>query len=79
MKRTTIMLPPSLKLRAERQARKLNMSLGQFIREAIDARLSESKLSRSDDPLFSDKAVFDGEGPDDVALNHDRYLYEDET
>jgi hypothetical protein len=28
-----------------------------------------------DDPLVADGAVFDGPLPDDLAQNHDRYLY----
>ena len=39
MDRTTIMLPPELKIRASNQAKKERISLGQFIREALKKSL----------------------------------------
>ena len=80
MDRTTIMLPPDLKIRASNQAKKERISLGQFIREALKKSLdSENRKSTDDDPLFLDNAVFDGTTPEDLASNHDGYLYGDET
>ena len=39
MKRTTIMLPEELRVRAGERARKLGLSLGEFIRRSMEAML----------------------------------------
>jgi predicted transcriptional regulator len=79
MDRTTIMLPPELKTRAANQAKKMRISLGQYIREALKKSLEmENKREADDDPLFLDNAVFDGTTPEDLASNHNGYLYGDE-
>ncbi len=79
MDRTTIMLPPELKSRAANQAKKMRISLGQYIREALIKSLEmDSGRDANDDSLFLDNAVFNGVVPKDVASNHDRYLYGDE-
>ncbi|MBW1789706.1 MAG: hypothetical protein JRK53_24340 [Deltaproteobacteria bacterium] len=78
MDRTTIMLPPELKIRASNQARKMRISLVQFIREALKKSLEgENERVANDDSLFLDKAVFDGMAPEDLASDHDGYLYGD--
>jgi hypothetical protein len=80
MDRTTIMLPTELKIMASNQAKKERISLGQFIREALKKSLdSENRKSTDDDPLFLDNTVFDGTTPEDLASNHDGYLYGNET
>lgn len=76
MQRTTIMLPSELRARAQRRASELGMSLGQFIRESLALRLNGGGHS-AEDPFFADDAVFEGDDGDDVAKNHDRYLYSD--
>ncbi|HET6878852.1 MAG TPA: hypothetical protein VFI31_01780 [Pirellulales bacterium] len=78
MQRTTIMLPNDLRARAQRRARELGMSLGQFIRESLAAKLGGGE-NEAEDPLFADDAAFAGEVPDDLARNHDRYLYNDKA
>ncbi len=79
MDRTTIMLPPELKIRASNQAKKMRISLGQYIREALKKTLEmESRRKAEDDSLFLDKAIFDGPVPKDLAADHDRYLYGDD-
>jgi len=79
MDRTTIMLPPELKTRASNQAKKMRISLGQYIREALKKSLEmENRREAEDDPLFLDNAIFDGPVPKDLASDHDRYLYGDE-
>jgi hypothetical protein len=76
MDRTTIMLPPDLKIRASNQAKKERISLGQFIREALKKSLdSENRKPTDDDSLFLDNAVFSGITPKDLASDHDEYLY----
>ena len=79
MDRTTIMLPPELKIRASNQAKKMRISLGQYIREALKKSLEmENMREAEDDSLFLDNAVFDGTTPEDLASDHDGYLYGDE-
>ncbi len=78
MDRTTIMLPPELKTRATNQAKKMRISLGQYIREALKKSLEmENNQASNEDSLFLDNAVFDGATPEDLASNHDEYLYGD--
>ena len=79
MDRTTIMLPPDLKIRASNQAKKMRISLGQYIRETLKKSLEmENRREADDDSLFLDNAVFDGTTPEDLASGHDGYLYGDE-
>jgi predicted transcriptional regulator len=76
MDRTTIMLPPELKTKAANQAKKMRISLGQYIREAVRKSLEgENKREANDDSLFLDNAVFDGIAPENLASGHDEYLY----
>lgn len=76
MQRTTVMLPQDLKLQAERHARELGVSLGELIRESLEAMIRGSDGDRSTvDPFFSDNAVYVGEAPRDLSVNHDGYLY----
>ena len=76
MHRTTLMLPSDLKIRAQERARALGISLGEYVRRALESELEESRTDeRAADALFSDDAVFDGQGPADLAAEHDRYLY----
>jgi hypothetical protein len=76
MDRTTIMLPSELKTRASNQAKKMRISLGQYIREALKKSLKmEYRPEADDDSLFLDNAVFTGTTPEDLASDHDRYLW----
>jgi hypothetical protein len=76
MKRTTIMLPEDLQVRAARRARKLGVSLGAFIRRAMESALRTTKGTADEDPLHGDDATFDGIAPSDLAARHDEYLYD---
>ena len=78
MERTTIMLPPDLKAKVQKRANYMGMSLGQYIREAVENSLEYQQREQSieEDPLFADDAVFVEEGHKDIAENHDQYLYE---
>ena len=76
MQRTTIMLSPKLKDRAQRWAQEKGISLSELIRDLLFSALEKKEgKSRAEDPLFSDEAVFTGEAPIDLAEHHDRYLY----
>jgi hypothetical protein len=77
MKRTTIMLPVDLKLKAERKAEKMGISLGELIRLSLKTQVGKKIDTVQDDPFLSDNAVFSGNVPDDLSLNHDKYLYGD--
>jgi len=78
MKRTTVMIPEDLKIRAAKRANAVGISLGEFIRESLEKALKTNPADVLDDPFLSDNAVFEGETPVDLALDHDKYLYEDE-
>jgi hypothetical protein len=76
MKRTTIMLPEALRQRALIRARQKGVSLGELIRDSLDAALPAVAHEAGRDPLFED-VVFDGPAPADGAANHDKYLYDE--
>ena len=78
MKRTTIMLPEDLKMRALKRADIMGLSLGGLIRESLEKILHTPDVDQADDdPFFADNVVFQGKTPKDLALNHDDYLYGD--
>jgi hypothetical protein len=74
MDRTTVMLPHRLKEAAHRLARERGSSLGELIREALGAHVAAAAET---DPFWADRAVWQGDGPRDLAAEHDRYLYDD--
>jgi len=70
------MLPPDLKLKVANHCRKEGISLGQYIRESLLKALDSDDVKLAgNDPLFLDNAVFEGSIPEDLASNHDQYLY----
>jgi len=72
MQRTTIMLPPDLRRKADREAKALGISLSELIRR----RLAGNAESKSDErPRFFSRKAWQGAGPSDTAGNHDQYLY----
>ena len=77
MRRTTIMIPDDLKIRAARQANAIGLSLGGFIREALEKALKSDNTGKLDDPFLADNAVHEGDTEVDLAQNHDKYLYGD--
>ena len=78
MKRTTIMLPDDLKMRALKRADIMGLSLGGLIRESLEKTLQTPDVDQADDdPFFADNVVFKGNTPKGLALNHDDYLYGD--
>ena len=74
MHRTTVMLPLDVKTRALRQARKLGISLGEFLRQSLAAALDRPAETK-EDCLLHDEAVFRGQAPRDLSAGHDQYLY----
>ena len=77
MKRTTIMMPEDLKIRAAKRADTLGVSLGEFIRDSLERILKSDNVIIFDDPYLGDDAVYDGDTPIDLSQNHDKYLYGD--
>ena len=78
--RTTIVLPDTLKRRATARARAQKISFGEFVRQAIESSLSGHRTSkgRKKDPYLDFCDVYSGDTPPDLALNHDKYLYDEE-
>ena len=70
------MLPRDLKQRAKLEALEAGQSLGEFIREAMEAKL-QGKVAQRSDRLFEDQAVYKGKAPIDGASHHDSFLYEE--
>ena len=77
MKRTTLMIPEDLKIRAARRANAVGISLGGFIRESLERALKSDGNVAFDDPYMNDNSVYEGDIPADLAQNHDKYLYRD--
>ena len=84
MTRTTITLEEDTKRRAMAEARKLQVSFADFVRQAISEKLPRQGKGvdrlkrRRDDPLFRllDRLpLADNAAATDVALRHDDYLY----
>lgn len=69
------MLPMDLKRRAQTLARRMGISLGELIREALEATLRGDAGEVREDSLYGDDAVFEGEVMSDLSDRHDRYLY----
>ena len=75
MRRTTVMIPEDLKIRAARRANTAGLSLGGFIRESLEKSLKSYAAGTLDDPFLTDNAVYEGNTEVDLAQNHDIYLY----
>jgi hypothetical protein len=67
------MLPPTLKARAAQRARRMGMSMGEFIRDSIERALG-AQPGPPAGTMF-DLAVFKGKCPSDVSSSVDQYLY----
>ena len=75
MKRTTVMLPDDLKIRALKHAKAIGISLGALIRESLEKAISNDGSSLPHDPFFDDSTVFNDDIPADLSLHHDDYIY----
>lgn len=77
MRKTTIMLPPTIHRRATERAREMGVSLAALVRQLLEAELAAtSRGRRRRDPLF-ERRVYRGPAPRDGAANHDKYLYDE--
>ncbi len=72
MHRTTIMLPPDLRRKADKEAKALGISLSELIRRRLGGNDEAEAALR---PRFFTRQPWQGSGATDVAANHDDYLY----
>ncbi len=77
MNRTTIMLPEELKRQAQERAMAAGISFGELVRRSLTITVSTPPPERTEDPLFADSSIYQGEAPADLSKNHDQYLYSD--
>ena len=76
MTRTTLMLPDDLRQKAFAEARRLGISFGEFVREAMHAALAPARRKGPRiDSLLSDRAAYRGGVPADYSARHDDHLY----
>lgn len=77
MNRTTLVLEAKQKREVQRMAALLGLSMGEFVRIALQRLLDEhqNETRRSKDSFLEDSAVFQGAAPADISINHDDYLY----
>ena len=74
MRKTTIMLPPTIHRRASERARESGVSLAALVRMLLEAELEGTRRKARKDPLF-ERHVFRGRAPTNGAADHDRYVY----
>ena len=75
MRRTSILLPQSLRNRADRHARRLGISFGELVRRALATVLSDSEGPAGRDSFFADGALHSGKVPSGASIHHDDHLY----
>jgi hypothetical protein len=75
MRRTSILLPQSLRNRADRHAHSLGISFGELVRRALAAMLSDSERPAGSDSFFADGAIYSGDLPSGASIHHDEHLY----
>lgn len=81
MDKTTILLPRKLRLAAQKRAKQFRISLGELIRRKLEEEVQQPlpESERSKDPMFAGfdaLGIWEGEGPSDMATNHDAYIYD---
>jgi hypothetical protein len=69
------MLPVDLKQRASSLASRLGISLGELIRQSLEAALRGNSGEVREDPFFQDRAVYAGPAPANLSADHDDFLY----
>ena len=75
MHKTTIMLPESLKKRAEVRAGEIQVSLGELVRNALENYLVRQETNWESDPLAAGDYLITAPAPAKVSENIDRYIY----
>mgnify|MGYP000371072800 CR=1 FL=1 len=74
MIRSTILLPESLKQKAEQVASSRGISLSELIRRQL-AKVTKNLKTWDDDPIFAESTTWIKETPEDMSSDHDTYLY----
>ena len=79
VQRTTIVMPPSLKRRATSRARAEGISFGELVRQAVEQRITNPPMrkrkAKTGDPFWDNLKVIDDDGPADLSVNFEDYLY----
>lgn len=61
------------------RARSEGISFSDLVRRSLKKELTakpkKKKPGQTGDPFFDDHTVYDDDGPEDLAANHDEYLY----
>ena len=78
MRRTSILLPPDLRNRADALAKRMGVSFGEVVRRALQALLETSEDAASPDAFLTDGARYEGSVPPGASVHHDRHLYGEE-
>jgi plasmid stability protein len=75
--RTQLYLPEVLHQRLKARARLLSRSMADQVREAVERYLAAEEVARPDDPVWRlpQHAVDIKDGPHNLAVRHDGYLY----
>jgi hypothetical protein len=85
--RTTIVLPPELKRRAVSRARHQGISFGEFVRRAVEKQVAQPAVKivkpprkrKTGDPFWDNLVFFDDDGPADLSVRHDDYIYGEDS
>lgn len=76
MIRTQVLLTEDDLAAVRSEARRLGISMSEVIRRQLKPLKSDSSLPASEDPFLALIGAFsDPDGPTDVSVNHDHYLY----
>ena len=71
---TPINIPSDLQAKVLREADACGMSVAEFVRISLEWAVARKPY---EDPLFTDTTVYRDDGPTDLAVKHDDYLYGD--
>lgn len=85
--RTTIVLPPELKRRAVSRARRQGISFGEFVRRAVEKQVAlptvkivkPPRKRKTGDPFWDNLVFFEDDGPTDLSVRHDDYIYGEDS
>ncbi|NMB26345.1 MAG: CopG family transcriptional regulator [Firmicutes bacterium] len=76
MHRMQFYIEPELRDELESLAKQRNVPMAELIREAIRSYVIRERPPGKKDPLFNIIGMFkSSDGPSDVAINHDKYIY----
>jgi len=70
----TVQIPDALHEKLAQSAQHQGLSIDAFVQLCLSSAVDMKR-----DSLFSDTAIFSGDTPNDLAENHDDYLYGDRS